>query len=603
MATRTRRSPNDTARRPADGADAARRLVALLATAATHVAADRLARIRDRIVTGGTTPPQDEATLGALMMFVIDLAIFTAPPGRSTAVERLARHARPPAGSLDAWLLDGMTRARFALFSLTGDLAGSGFHRAQDLLTGAALGVAGSDLDGIVAPAGLRLAARLVPFGDGFLIAGTMIPLDDSLIEAVRPQRSADGRSWTNATRAAETLYRYALQHGCPLVPGLNVDAGGRAPFPLQPGDGPVHALAHRLSGLKPEEWSTAENLAPLRALAKDGDAVLDALQGTHLARQTDHRILADAYEHALVVMLDVLQRRAAIGQQGAAGVLAWLDREIADGTVPPEVRTLYQRLKQRGDGPGDGRPAEADGADLNRLRGRIQALRAKTVDQGCTEAEALAAAAKVAELLERYGLSLSDLDLRRQACESFGVNTGRRQRSPIDDAVGTVAAFCDCRCWNEVTPDGTIRHVFFGLPADVEGAHYLYDLIAATLAGETAAFRQGPLYRSHGSGQRAGATRSFQTGLVHGIVGKLHRLKQERAAAQGSGGRDLVPVKESIIDDEMDKLGLAFHTRAVRARRVLKDAFAAGQEAGEAFDVRPGIHDGPAPPRRRGRP
>ena len=40
--------------------------------------------------------------------------------------------------------------------------------------------------------------------------------------------------------------------------------------------------------------------------------------------------------------------------------------------------------------------------AKLDRLKTRIQGLRSKTTDNGCTEAEALLAAAKVAELLDR---------------------------------------------------------------------------------------------------------------------------------------------------------------------------------------------------------
>ena len=39
----------------------------------------------------------------------------------------------------------------------------------------------------------------------------------------------------------------------------------------------------------------------------------------------------------------------------------------------------------------------------LDRLKTRIQGLRAKTIANGCTEAEAMLAAAKVAELLERH--------------------------------------------------------------------------------------------------------------------------------------------------------------------------------------------------------
>jgi Protein of unknown function (DUF2786) len=48
--------------------------------------------------------------------------------------------------------------------------------------------------------------------------------------------------------------------------------------------------------------------------------------------------------------------------------------------------------------------------AKLDRLKTRIQGLRSKTTDNGCTEAEALLAAAKVTELLDRYDLSLTDV-------------------------------------------------------------------------------------------------------------------------------------------------------------------------------------------------
>jgi hypothetical protein len=44
--------------------------------------------------------------------------------------------------------------------------------------------------------------------------------------------------------------------------------------------------------------------------------------------------------------------------------------------------------------------------AELDKLKARIQALRAKTINNGCTEDEALSAASKVAELLDRYDLA-----------------------------------------------------------------------------------------------------------------------------------------------------------------------------------------------------
>lgn len=586
---------------------AAERLVELMSLAVTRVAPDRLDEHLRRIAGNDVPAFDDELALAEAMMFALDLAVFTALPGRSTAVERLARQLRPAPKSLDARLVDAMGRSHLSLFVLDGPPEG-GIQSARDLFTGAPLRIADKQFADIVQPAGVRLAARLVPFGDLFLTAGYLLPIDDSTLEAVRPHRSADGSGWSNATRAAEALFRHTVRHDAPQIPGLNVDAEGRTPFPLLPEDGPAHDLAHRLAEQAPQRWSDPDTLNEARSMAGDGDAVMDALQGADLARAMDRSDLADAYEHVLSTMLDALQRRIAIGQRGAAELLAWIEHEIdggvSAGIVPESARALFRRLKQRSGpgspGNGKGNEKDKDKAELERLRARIQGLRAKTIDQGCTEEEALAAAAKVAELLDRYGLSLSDLEIRQQTCEGFGVDTGRRQRAPIDDAINTIAAFCDCRAWSEVTPTGSIRHVFFGLPADVEGAHYLYDLIAATLASETAAFRKGELYRSHASGQRTSATRSFQVGMVHGIVLKLDRMHEERVAANASTGRDLVPVKDSVIDDEIDKLGLHFTTRARRARRVLSDAFEAGKEAGDAFELRPALHDGPAPRHRK---
>ena len=67
------------------------------------------------------------------------------------------------------------------------------------------------------------------------------------------------------------------------------------------------------------------------------------------------------------------------------------------------------------------------DLAALDRLRTRIQGLRSKTTDNGCTEAEALLAAAKVAELLDRYDLSLTDVEIRNGQCEQCYYETRRK--------------------------------------------------------------------------------------------------------------------------------------------------------------------------------
>jgi hypothetical protein len=50
---------------------------------------------------------------------------------------------------------------------------------------------------------------------------------------------------------------------------------------------------------------------------------------------------------------------------------------------------------------------------ELTRVKARIKALAEKTVSNGCTEAEAMAAAEMVGRLLERYALSMEEIDVR----------------------------------------------------------------------------------------------------------------------------------------------------------------------------------------------
>jgi len=136
---------------------------------------------------------------------------------------------------------------------------------------------------------------------------------------------------------------------------------------------------------------------------------------------------------------------------------------------------------------------------------------------------------------------------------------------------------------------------VFFGLPADVAGARYLYELVEQAFTTETELFKGSDIYTQHRSGDRRTATQSFQTGLAHGIARKLDELLRQRAQAmRDATGRDLVPVKEAVIEDELAALGLRFHARGgSRGRYVLEDAYEAGHEAGDRFEYRPGLETG----------
>jgi hypothetical protein len=234
----------------------------------------------------------------------------------------------------------------------------------------------------------------------------------------------------------------------------------------------------------------------------------------------------------------------------------------------------------------------QSDLAALDRLRARIQALRAKTMVNGCTEAEALTAAAKVAELLDRYDLSLSDVDIREAPCEQRTYETGRKKRIPLDDCVGAVADFCDCRVWREKNPNGEARYVFFGLRSDVEVAHYLTELIDGAVRTELGRYKTSAAYLKFRHQDRHIANGSFTLGMVASIADKLTAMKAGRDAVNHGNGRDLVVLKASVVDAELDKLDLKLRTVRRATRMVAPTAYQAGEAAGAALAINPAIRN-----------
>lgn len=262
------------------------------------------------------------------------------------------------------------------------------------------------------------------------------------------------------------------------------------------------------------------------------------------------------------------------------------LDDAMRRLALPLRVKTLFETLRARVTGA-----RRADDPGLERLMQRIQALRAKTIAHGCTEQEALAAAEKVAELLDRHGLSLNELEFKAQPCEGVGIQTNRRRAAPIDECIPCIAAFFDCRVWQERAEGSPFRYIFFGLRGDVSAAQYLYELVERAFETETDNFRASEIYLCM-AGERRTATNSFQTGLARGIAEKLHASRAARdSVMRSASGRDLVPMKTAMVDEEMEKLGLSLTSRVLsRGKRVLGDAYEAGQAAGERFQYTPAI-------------
>ncbi|MDB5617348.1 DUF2786 domain-containing protein [Tardiphaga sp.] len=233
---------------------------------------------------------------------------------------------------------------------------------------------------------------------------------------------------------------------------------------------------------------------------------------------------------------------------------------------------------------------AHSDPTALDKLKARIQALRAKTIDNGCTEDEALSAAAKVAELLDRYDLSLTDVEIREATCERRSFETFRKKRIPLDDCIGAIAHFCDRRVWREKNEVGESRYVFFGLRSDIEVAHYLTELVDTAVRSEAGRFKTSREYQKFRHNERHLANSSFSLGMVASIADKLLAMKAERDHVGQTSGRALVAVKASVVEAEFAKLDMNLKTARGGRRMVSMTAYEAGGLAGASLAIHPGI-------------
>ena len=195
-----------------------------------------------------------------------------------------------------------------------------------------------------------------------------------------------------------------------------------------------------------------------------------------------------------------------------------------------------------------------------------------------------------MAELLDRYDLSLSDVDIRAAACERRIYETRNRKRIPIDDCIGAIADFCGCRVWREKDAAGEVRYVFFGLPADIEAAHALTELVDTAVRTELGRYKTSAEYRQFRHQERHLANASFAFGMVGSIAGKLEAMKMERDEVKNSTGRSVVVLKTAVVDTELEKLDLALRTVERPRRMIEPDAYDAGDAAGDSFTINPAI-------------
>lgn len=218
----------------------------------------------------------------------------------------------------------------------------------------------------------------------------------------------------------------------------------------------------------------------------------------------------------------------------------------------------------------GEGSAMSEPTTERDRIKQKVAKLLNMTVDRGASEAEAMAAADRAAELMAHYDIEASELSIR--SARAVEQRVAVRKYGSLNIAMPCarhIAQFCDCKYWlsTETDPrDEDLPEVwqrkeravaFFGLPADAEIAAYLFDLITNVISAEIDIYKVSADYQSDGVNGRTAIT-SFIKGMEETINSRLDALRDEKhQTVQQSTGRSLVLLKEAQIEEDFAATGI----------------------------------------------
>ncbi|SDB64576.1 hypothetical protein [Belnapia rosea] len=150
----------------------------------------------------------------AEMAYAVDLAIYTAPPGRSRAIDRIARqHARLPGEA--ALVLNALSRSWLSVFEVTSIHPDAGLL-LEDALLGGQVWVVDEGLAEAAEP-GSIVAVRLGRVLGYAITTGVQAVLDEMTLAGLRDALRQGGLrpdDLLNEPRFAESLWRRALGFG-----------------------------------------------------------------------------------------------------------------------------------------------------------------------------------------------------------------------------------------------------------------------------------------------------------------------------------------------------------------------------------------------------
>jgi hypothetical protein len=231
--------------------------------------------------------------------------------------------------------------------------------------------------------------------------------------------------------------------------------------------------------------------------------------------------------------------------------------------------------------------------ANTLRQRARIRDLLARTVDRGCSEAEAATAASMAERLMAEAGIDLDSLSSETPSSVIIAIGV---KRSHADQLLSAVAARASVRIWtqSESCLGRTVSRaaVYFGHERDLLIAEYLHEVVHRTLAQLTAAFRKTAEYKRRRTPRtKRECLEAYRYGVVVGLVQALLS-----ARPKGPEVADKLRRLDHDLHASVPNLTTAKPLKRRQPGARYQGALSAGLEAGANSGIHDGVGGAPAP-------
>lgn len=198
----------------------------------------------------------------------------------------------------------------------------------------------------------------------------------------------------------------------------------------------------------------------------------------------------------------------------------------------------------------------------------KVRALLSKTVDNGCTEAEAMAALELASKLMQEHEITNDDLKLEDETAIIEGHACLRDSYAIAWKLCYAVGKFTETKAF------GHKKFVkFAGLRSDVDFAIWLNQMLTAFVQAELKSFMWKNGYQSLPPTPKRKLINGFVIGATGRISKRLLQMVAERVFVTNSNA--LVIAKNALIDEIMPKIGKTDN----RGRKA--HAYSEGVEAG----------------------